>query len=125
MLSLMKKSKLVFATVLLGFQVQLLSIPAFSSNHEEDPETGQQVEGQIQEPIEAINSTEQLYRKLEEDIEVIKTVLQEAQNNARQIQTVLENVKDGAGQVQAVLKNAQDGAGQVQTVLQDAQSNAG
>ena len=54
MVHLLKNPKLVFAAVLLGFQVQLLSAPTFSSGHGEGAEIRQQPQGES-EVVEIMN----------------------------------------------------------------------
>lgn len=116
MVHLLKNSKLVFATVLLGFQVQLLSAPTFSSGHGEGIKIIQkpQEESEVVEPMNPEKRLEELVGEFEEKI---RETLNNTQGDVEQIDTLLEEAKEKMGQIEKTLTDAQTDAEKIKETL--------
>ena len=153
MVHLLKNPKLVFAAVLLGFQVQLLSAPTFSSGHGEGAEIRQQSQGEsevveIMNPEKPLQPEKQFEEELEKAIDEIRAEMNEQLliyqkklddifksqvEQAREYQEdfkadidrLLKKTQEDAGQVKATLTEAQEDAGRVKATLTKAQGDAG
>ena len=131
MVHLLKNPKLVFAAVLLGFQVQLLSAPTFSSGHGEGAEIRQQSQGES-EVVEIMNPEKPLQpeKQFEEELEKAINEVQSEMNKQLliyqkelddilkpQVEQAREYQKDFKADIDTLLKKAQTDAGQIKEAL--------
>ena len=128
MVHLLKNPKLVFAAVLLGFQVQLLSAPTFSSGHGEGAEIRQQPQGES-EVVEIMNPEKPLQpeKQFEEELEkAINEVQSEMDKQLLIYQKKLDHIfveqvkkyqKGFKADIDTLLNKAQTDAGQIKEAL--------
>lgn len=116
MTHLLKSSKSVFVTVLLGFHVQLFIAPTFSFANENGTEIIQkpQEESEVVKPINPEEELEKLERQFEEKIE---ETLTNAQEDVDQIDKFLKEAKEDAREIKETLTNAQEDAEKIKGTL--------